>query len=180
MELLPFSIHYICRGELCSPASSIGQPQGLSLHPRTRRGDPCGRPYTPIGQPQGLSLHLRTRRGDPCGRPHTSFGHPQGLSLHPHTRRGELCSPASSPIPAILSRHNRSASPPPSHTSGHLPLLRGGYAKRKSRTLSCAAFGAAKQIRTADLVITNDVLYHLSYSSIFYAADFHLRHKWRP
>ena len=37
-------------------------------------------------------------------------------------------------------------------------------------------FGAAKQIRTADLVITNDVLYHLSYSSIFYAADFHLRH----
>ena len=41
-------------------------------------------------------------------------------------------------------------------------------------------FGAAKQIRTADLVITNDVLYHLSYSSIFYAADFHLRHKWRP
>ena len=38
-------------------------------------------------------------------------------------------------------------------------------------------FGAAKQIRTADLVITNDVLYHLSYSSIFYAADFHLRHK---
>ena len=52
--------------------------------------------------------------------------------------------------------------------------------KKKSRTLSCAAFGAAKQIRTADLVITNDVLYHLSYSSIFYAADFHLRHKWRP
>ena len=41
-------------------------------------------------------------------------------------------------------------------------------------------FGAAKQIRTADLVITNDVLYHLSYSSIFYAADFHLRHNWRP
>ena len=37
-------------------------------------------------------------------------------------------------------------------------------------------FGAAKQIRTADLVITNDVFYHLSYSSIFYAADFHLRH----
>ncbi len=37
-------------------------------------------------------------------------------------------------------------------------------------------FGAAKHIRTALLVITNDVLYHLSYSSIFYAADFRLRH----
>ena len=29
-----------------------------------------------------------------------------------------------------------------------------------------AAFGAAGQIRTADLVITNDALYRLSYSSI--------------
>ena len=47
-------------------------------------------------------------------------------------------------------------------------------------TFVIGIFGAAKQIRTADLVITNDVLYHLSYSSIFYAADLHLRHKWRP
>ena len=48
---------------------------------------------------------------------------------------------------------------------------------KKSRTLSHSGFfGAAGRTRTADLVITNDVLYHLSYSSIFYAADFHLRH----
>ena len=53
-------------------------------------------------------------------------------------------------------------------------------AKEKPAHFRVRVFGAAKQIRTADLVITNDVLYHLSYSSIFYAADLHLRHKWRP
>ena len=52
--------------------------------------------------------------------------------------------------------------------------------KKIPNAFAFGIFGAAKQIRTADLVITNDVLYHLSYSSIFYAADFHLRHKWRP
>ena len=45
----------------------------------------------------------------------------------------------------------------------------------KSSDLGASTYGAAGQTRTADLVITNDVLYHLSYSSIFFPADSRLR-----
>lgn len=47
--------------------------------------------------------------------------------------------------------------------------------KQKSQTQMRSGFGAAGQTRTADLVITNDVLYHLSYSSIFFPADYLVR-----
>ena len=43
--------------------------------------------------------------------------------------------------------------------------------KKNAPKQNFEAFGAARQTRTADLVITNDVLYHLSYSSIGFAAD---------
>lgn len=49
----------------------------------------------------------------------------------------------------------------------------------KSEDLGASTYGAAGQTRTADLVITNDVLYHLSYSSIFFPAG-KTCGKWRP
>ena len=44
--------------------------------------------------------------------------------------------------------------------------LQTNIGNKKSRTLSCSGFGAARQIRTADLILTKDALYLLSYSSI--------------
>ena len=49
---------------------------------------------------------------------------------------------------------------------------RGSQRKQNPRNRMVSGIGAARQIRTADLVITNDALYRLSYSSISFQTAF--------
>ena len=86
------------------------------------------------------------------------LSHPQGMREFSGAANGIRVSPAGSVF--------RGSDSPPDCHSLPLPSKSHEHKRRHAHEGHTAFFGAANGIRTHDLVITNDVLYRLSYSSV--------------